>query len=87
MIDGEYPPAPKHDKAGVLSMANTGQPKSDGSQFFITFRPTPELDGKHTVFGEMVEGMDVLKKLEDQGTPGGPPKVRLEILSARVSVR
>jgi cyclophilin family peptidyl-prolyl cis-trans isomerase len=86
-FDGEYGSGPKHDKRGVLSMANTGQANTDGSQFFITFRATPELDGKHTVFGEVVDGMDVLKKLEDQGTPGGPPKSALVIESARVSAR
>ena len=86
-FDGEYPPEPRHDKAGVLSMANTGEPKSDGSQFFITFRATSELDGKHTVFGEVVEGANVVKKLEDQGTAGGPPKTPLVINSARVSVK
>ncbi len=78
----------KHDKPGVLSMANTGQPSSDGSQFFVTFRPAPELDGKHTVFGEVVAGMDVVKKLEAQGGPDpGTPKIPLRILTARILVR
>ncbi len=86
-FDGEYGSAPRHDRRGILSIANTGQAKTDGSQFFITFRAAPELDGKHTVFGEVVDGMDALKKLEDQGTPGGPPKSRLVIQSARVSAR
>lgn len=78
----------KHDKAGVLSMANTGIAKSEGSQFFITFRATPDLDDKHTVFGEVVDGMDVLKKLDAQGTPDpGKPKIPITIKTARASVR
>ena len=84
----EFNPGPKHDKAGILSMANTGKPSSDGSQFFITFRAMPSLDGKHTVCGEVVEGMDVVKKLEAQGNPEpGKPKIALVINSAKVIVR
>jgi cyclophilin family peptidyl-prolyl cis-trans isomerase len=78
----------KHDKAGVLSMANTGQPNSDASQFFITFVATPNLDGKHTICGEVIEGMDAVRKLEEQGTPdAGVPKTPLVIRTARILVR
>ena len=68
-----------HDGAGILSMANAG-PGTNGSQFFITFQATPHLNGKHTVFGKVVEGLDVLDKLEriDPNRPGSatPDKMK-----------
>jgi cyclophilin family peptidyl-prolyl cis-trans isomerase len=68
--DGEYSPDVRHDKPGLLSMANAG-PGTDGSQFFLTFVETPWLDGKHTIFGEVVEGMDTLNALEQRGSQSG----------------
>lgn len=61
----EIDPALRHDAAGVLSMANAG-PGTNGSQFFLTFTPTPHLDGRHTVFGRVTQGMDVLLSIRER---------------------
>ena len=85
-MDGEYHPSVRHDRAGFLSAANAG-PGTDGSQFFLTFVPTPWLDGKHTIFGSVEDGLDVLKALEAAGSESGRPKAKLTIESVRIEER
>ena len=67
-------------------MANTGQPNSDGSQFFLTFVPTPWLDNKHTIYGEVVSGMDVLKALEAKGSQNGATSEKLMMTKVTIEV-
>ncbi len=82
---GEFKEGVTHNRPNLLSMANRG-PGTDGSQFFLTFAPTPWLDRKHTIYGEVVAGERVLKKLEERGTRAGRPTEPLLLTKAMIEV-
>ncbi len=71
------------DKPGLLAMANRG-PHTNGSQFFITTANTPWLNMKHTIFGEVIHGYDVIQKIEGYGSPSGKPSTQVEIIHTTV---
>jgi cyclophilin family peptidyl-prolyl cis-trans isomerase len=71
----------KHTTPGLLSMANAG-PNTNGSQFFITTVPCPWLDGKHVVFGSVVEGIELVKQIEGVGSSSGTPRSKVTITAA-----
>jgi peptidyl-prolyl isomerase H (cyclophilin H) len=69
----------KHDSPGLLSMANSG-PNTNGSQFFITTTATPFLNGKHVVFGKVVDGMEVVRKVENTRTTRDKPNQDVSVV-------
>ena len=84
-FEDECSPEATHEGAGILSMANAG-PNTNGSQFFVTLRATPHLDGKHTVFGKVIEGNDVVSKIGAADTdPRDRPLTPITINEIRIS--
>ncbi len=83
--DGEYSNSARHDRPGLLSMANAG-PGTDGSQFFLTFVETPHLDDKHTIFGEVVEGMETVQELEKRVSSSGRTSEDMLMNTTTISV-
>jgi peptidyl-prolyl cis-trans isomerase A (cyclophilin A) len=77
----EFNPKLRHSKAGILSMANSG-PNTNGSQFFITLAATPHLNDRHSVFGEVIEGMDVVKKIGTTQTGAQDRPVKDQVIKS-----
>ena len=84
-FEDECPPSgPKFDRPGLLAMANAG-PNTNGSQFFVTVAATPWLNGKHTIFGEVIEGMDVVKAISTTST-GPQDRPRKDVVIEKLQI-
>ncbi len=83
-FEDEFHSSLHHDGAGILSMANAG-PNTNGSQFFITFGPTPHLDNVHSIFGKVVKGMDIVLSLRERD-PGSDPRPGDELTGVEITV-
>jgi len=82
---GELQNGKSHKQFGIVSMANAG-PRTDGSQFFILFKAAPQLDGKHAIFGEVVEGGGTVRTIEAYGSESGEPKKPVLLEQAEIIV-
>ena len=84
-FENETHPELNFDSPGAVAMANFGSPNTNGSQFFITMVPLPDLNGQYTVFGRVVEGMNVIESLGPQDpTQNGPTGTAVRILSIKI---
>ena len=85
-IPDEFSRQLRHDRAGVLSMANPGRPNSGSSQFFVTLREAPELNGANTVFGNVIRGMDVVRKIGSTRTRNDSPVTPVTLIRVRIEI-